>query len=120
MLELHITLPMVPPSNNLFIGRENRWEYQSQKKAWAALVRAKCGFIPQNPIPKARVEIFYYFVDNRRRDPDNYSGKFILDGLVRAGIIKDDSFSCVRLALSAAVDKERPRTEITVTEVENV
>ena len=50
-----------------------------------------------------------------RRDPDNYSGKFILDGLVKAGIIADDSFSNIDLRLCGKVDKKNPRTEIEIT-----
>ena len=45
---------------------------------------------------------------------DNYSGKFILDGLVSAGIIQDDSFQCIDLRLKADYDKKNPRTEVEV------
>lgn len=38
----------------------------------------------------------------------------ILDGLVRSGILLDDSFSCIELVLLGGYDKENPRTEITV------
>ena len=58
----------------------------------------------------------YYFPDKRRRDSDNFSGKMILDGLTRAGIIEDDSFDHVRLVLCGGYDKENPRTEIEVEE----
>lgn len=116
MLEYRYTIPRIPPSNNEYIGRTNRWEYQHDKKMWAALVKAHCRPAPEQPIAVGGVEIFYYFVDNGRRDPDNFSGKFLLDGLVKAGIIKDDSFGCIELTLKAAVDKENPRTEITVRE----
>ena len=50
----------------------------------------------------------------QRHDPDNYSGKFILDGLREAGIIEDDSFSNIELQLCGSYDKENPRTEIEV------
>ena len=40
----------------------------------------------------------------------------ILDGLVKAGVIVDDSFGNIELVLSAGVDKEKPRVEITVKE----
>ena len=52
----------------------------------------------------------------QRHDPDNYNGKFILDGLREAGIIEDDSFKNIELQLCGAYDKENPRTEITVKE----
>ena len=69
---------------------------------------------PREPLKKSRVTIIYYFKDRRRRDPDNYSGKFILDGLVRSRIIEDDCFSCIDLYLRGNVDKENPRTEILI------
>ena len=58
--------------------------------------------------------IKYYFKTRVRHDPDNYSGKFILDGLVKAGILQDDSFNNIQLILKASVDKEKPRTEINI------
>ena len=71
---------------------------------------------PPEPLEKATVRIKYYFTDRRRRDPDNYSGKMILDGLVRAGIISDDSFLCIDLQLQAVYDKGG-YTEIFIEEV---
>lgn len=62
----------------------------------------------------ARVRIDYYFADSRRRDPDNYCGKLLLDGLTRAGAIADDDFSHIALEVRGHVDRENPRTEITV------
>lgn len=38
----------------------------------------------------------------------------ILDPLVKEGIIVDDSFSHIRLMLSATVDRDNPRTEVYV------
>lgn len=108
------TIPEIPPSNNRFIGRMNRWEYQKQKKYWANLIAAICRPKPRTPLEKAVVKLCYYFPDKRRRDPDNYSGKMILDGLVAEGIIKDDSFTNIDLLLSGKYDRLLPRTEITI------
>ena len=116
---LTYTIPEIPPSNNKFIGRTNRWEYQDVKKQWAKLIQFMCCPKPPEPLTNVTVKITYYFKDRIRRDPDNYSGKMILDGLVRAGILKDDSFNCINLVLSASVDKKRPRTEITIYEEDN-
>lgn len=57
---------------------------------------------------------YILFCTRQRHDPDNYNGKFILDGLREAGIIEDDSFSNVELQLCGSYDKENPRTEIEV------
>lgn len=91
--------------------------YQEEKQKWAWLVQAAIKKKLSKPIEKAVVNITYYFPDKRRRDPDNYSGKFVLDGLTKAGIIKDDSFSNIDLILKGKVDRDNPRTEIEIKEV---
>jgi Holliday junction resolvase RusA-like endonuclease len=106
----------VPPSNNKFSGRKNVWEYRNEKKDWEQLVAAKCTPKPSKPFEHAVVKLTYYFKTRGRRDPDNYSGKFILDGLVKAGIIIDDSFGHIKLELSGSYDKYNPRTEIEIME----
>lgn len=112
----HYSIPDIPPSNNKFIGRNNRWEYQKVKKHWAKLIALCCNPKPIAPILRSIVGITYHFTDNRRRDPDNYSGKMILDGLKGSGIIEDDSFKCIQLKLNAVCDKGG-YTEITIEEV---
>lgn len=37
------------------------------------------------------IKLYYYFPTNRRRDRNNYSGKVLLDALVRDGWITDDN-----------------------------
>lgn len=115
-----IRLPFIPPSFNRVAGR-NEWEYREQKKRITEHVRLLAlQHRPKTPIDKAIVTIRYYFPDARRRDPDNYSGKFLLDGLTKAGIIVDDSFNHITLRLEAYCDPARPRTEIVVEEVPDV
>lgn len=110
-MKFHYIIPDIPPSNNEFIGRNNRWEYQDIKKQWAQLIAVYCRPKPPEPLPRAAVTLEYHFRDKRRRDPDNYSGKMILDGLTAAGIIADDSFKCIDLRLRAVCDG-RGETEI--------
>lgn len=112
----HYIIPAVPPSNNEYIGRDNRWKYQQIKKKWALLVAARCRPRPPQPLERSAVTLVYCFGDNRRRDPDNYSGKMILDGLVMAGIILDDSFERIDLTLRR-VYRGAKRTEIIVEEL---
>ena len=96
----------VPPSMNQFNGRTNVQVYRAVKADWTDRVtwqaRARR---PKRPFERAEVLIEYQFQDNRRRDPDNYSGKFILDGLTKGGIIRDDSFQHISLTVRA---KPRP------------
>ncbi len=111
------TVPVIPPSNNEFIGRNNRYNYNAIKKQWQLLIKAICKPLPPNPISKSIVTLVYYFKNRIRRDPDNYSGKLVLDGLVRAGILADDSFDCIELRLKALYSKENPHLEIYIQEV---
>lgn len=116
---MKLVIPDIPPSNNKFMGRGTRYtqsiEYQEEKVKWEWLVRAAVGRNkPRAPIPISKVTLIYYFPTRHRRDPDNYSGKFILDGLVKAGVIKDDSFQCIDLKLIGRHDKDNPRTVIKI------
>ena len=104
---MRITLKGVPPSLNRFAGRQNSWEYRDAKSYWTQLVWAASRASkdrPAKPMEKADVEILYYFPTRSRHDADNYSGKFILDGLVKAGILQDDSFAVIDLVLKADID----------------
>ena len=114
-----ITIDDIPPSNNQFIGKgqQANWRrYQDEKKKWNLLVRSalnRSGY-PAEPLERAYVEITYIFPNRRRRDPDNYAGKMLLDPLVEHGVIKDDSFDVVRLSLHASVKPGIRRTTIEV------
>jgi len=111
-------LPGTPPSNNCFIGRANQWTYRDEKKRWAGIIAALCREKPDKPLRRASVAITYFFPDRRRRDPDNFSGKMLLDGLTSAGVIADDSFANIELSLHAEYDPKRPRTRIDVRELD--
>lgn len=108
----------IPPSNNKYMGKgrqKSNFEYQDEKREWEWLVRAAVGKNkPTKPIERAIVTLTYFFPTKHRRDPDNYSGKFILDGLVKSKVIADDSFDCIDLQIRGKHDKENPRTEISV------
>ena len=106
----------IPPSNNKFKGRKNCFEYRELKKQWEALVYYVCRPKPKKPFDNVIVKITYFFPTRIRRDPDNYNGVFILDGLVKAGILKDDCFGCITLLLDGKHDKNNPRTEIEIIE----
>lgn len=118
---IKLVIPAIPPSNNKFLGNSHSYRpYLTAKEEWHWMIRAallRSGRKPQAPLSRVVVELCYFFPDSRRRDPDNYSGKFILDALVREGVLVDDSFDCITLRLTAKVDKEQPRTEIEIKEM---
>ncbi len=60
---------------------------------------------------------------NGRRDPDNIMGgqKFILDGLVKAGVIQDDGQKYIEsITHRFEVDRKNPRVEVEIEEVEGL
>ena len=113
----------IPPSNNKFMGNSNSFHiYRALKERWFRYI---CLAIdeatkPEKALETAEIIITYYFKDRRRRDPDNYSGKFLLDPLVKLKIIKDDSFNNIKLTLKAYVDNVNPRTEIEVIPIKEI
>ena len=114
---IKIVIKAIPPSNNLFLGNSHNFnEYQRTKQDWHWLIKFAINKRPAKPYESAVVSIKYFFPDRKRRDPDNYSGKMLLDPLVREGILKDDSFKYITLRLEADYCKEDPRTEITIEE----
>ena len=57
-----------------------------------------------------------YYPSALRHDPDNSVPKFILDGLVESGMIVDDDSRHIRLlSMECLVDRNHPRTELTIT-----
>jgi len=72
---------------------------------------------PAEPWRNAVVEYRFYWPDKRRRDRDNAiaSCKAHLDGLVDAGVVRDDSAVTFKPVVFA-VDKEDPRLEIVIEE----
>lgn len=108
------TVLELPPSNNRFIGRTNFREYQRVKRHWEDMIFLFCRPAPEKPLENVTVKLTYFFPDRKRRDPDNYSGKMLLDGLTKAGIIADDCFSNITLELCGEYDKANPRTEIEI------
>lgn len=66
-------------------------------------------------IDKCEIIQTVYYPNNRRHDPDNSVGKFILDGLVQSGLIIDDDSSHIsQLTLRCKTDLKHPRTELLI------
>lgn len=77
--------------------------------------------IKERPIKKP-VMIQYHWVEpNRKRDLDNiaFAKKFINDALVKANILQNDGWrDIVAISDTFAVDKDNPRVEVTITEID--
>lgn len=75
----------------------------------------------EGPIVCCAVDIKIFEPNLQRRDIDNQATS-ILDALVKAGMLVDDSFKCVReLGIRfAGIDRKNPRAEIVITEQASV
>lgn len=121
--EFEHELKMIPSSNNKYIGRHvktNKDYISEKKKIFALIYYSTLKTKPKKPFKKSILQLFYNFPDKKRRDPDNYSGKMIIDALVKSGIIEDDSFKNVLLLIGASFGEvAEPSTIITVQEIDN-
>lgn len=115
---VEIIIPKLPPSLNEWSRKHWRVRHREVTEMTAnlqALVAVKK--LPR--FTKATVQLVYYFRDGRHRDPDNYVPKFLLDGLRKAKIISDDNSTVLRLPQPEfRVNRERPRTEVFISEWE--
>lgn len=108
----------LPTLNEIIaVSKKHHMQYANMKKDFTALVQISAGNLPK--IEKANFEITWYCKD-KRKDKDNIiSGqKFIFDGLVKAGVIRNDGWAEIgHISHKFEVDKYRPRVEVEITEV---
>lgn len=91
----------------------NTVKQREQKRVCVAAREALKGIQFEHPV---QVD-FRWYEENKKRDLDNicFAKKFILDGLVDAGVLKGDSQKYVRgLRDCFLVDKEHPRVEVVI------
>jgi Holliday junction resolvase RusA-like endonuclease len=120
MLTIHLN--DIPPGANE-LHRTNRydvgklraqWKQDAYRVAMNEVNRLKW----RAPNVKAVVSVLFRFPDRKRRDPDNYTAglKGVLDGLVQAGVLRDDDFGSIALQVDAQFGvKQGPELYVTVT-----
>ena len=115
------TIPIIFPSlNEIIESSKTHWsKYSKPKKGYTEIVAS---FTRQQlkPVRKYPVEITCHWIcKDRRQDPDNVSAgvKFLLDGLVKAGIIKNDGFNEIKsIHHTFEVDKQNVGVVVTLNE----
>lgn len=88
-----LTIYKLPPTLNE-MNNVHYMKRAKMKEEWEELVIRACRENGIRPMGRASITLELWFPDKRRRDLDNYGGfgfKWILDGLVKAGVLKDDS-----------------------------
>lgn len=114
------TIPCELPSLNEIISASKvHWsEYSKLKKEFTKLV-AILARIRLRPV-QGRVSIeFLWYCKDRRRDPDNICSakKFIIDGLILGGVLKNDGWRQISsFSDDFLVDKNGPRVEVVLYE----
>ena len=100
-------------------GRGSANAYHRVKKQWTNTVAVQClsAGLRRQPF-KGPVRICLDWIEpNRRRDRDNVScgAKFVIDGLVAAGVISSDGWNTLySIVTTWAVDKNRPGVAVTI------
>lgn len=109
----------LPSMNEIIAAAKKHYiMYSKMKKKYTGLV-ADCSE-GLSPLGKVDIEITWY-CKNKRKDKDNIIAgqKFILDGLVESGVIKNDGWSEVGNIFHVfGIDKRSPRIEVRLKEVE--
>ena len=111
----------LPDLNQIIAESKNHWgSYSSMKKANTQLVAFCTKQATKRKYKKIDLDITWY-CKNKRKDKDNIMAgglKMILDGLVVAGVIKNDGWAHIgSINNHFEVDKNNPRVEIKITEV---
>lgn len=104
--------------------RQNRYRAADMKRRWTNVV-ADLATQKREPKHDGRVRVFIRCYErDERRDADNVEAfvkKCSLDGLVRAGVIVDDSRKWLAgCSCDVLTDREFPRIEIQVVDAEEV
>ena len=122
MSDQEITIPgELPNLNAALAGAKRHWssyaqikKTQTNKVAWIAKGQL-------TPITPPINLIFFWVTKTRRVDPDNVShgAKYIIDGLVNAGILPNDGRKVIRSLthLFPEPDKKAPRVTVRLIEI---
>jgi len=108
-----IDRPTHPSMNKWMIMKRPQMNDTKQKwKEFTVWIVKKNG-LENKMIEECEMTFISYFKTKIRKDVDNTSPKFVLDGFPEARlIIDDDSLHLTSLTLKCGYDKLRPRTEI--------
>ncbi|MEN1968999.1 RusA family crossover junction endodeoxyribonuclease [Lentibacillus sp. N15] len=109
----------LPTTNEIIdLSKKHYMQYSEMKRTYTGLVSMIARRLPN--VKKADFQITWHCKD-KRKDKDNIMGgqKFIFDGLVHAGVIKNDGWSQIGdVDHRFKVDKGNPRIEVLLLNVE--
>ena len=119
-----LIVPGPLPGLNEYIEAERRNKYAAanmKRRTESAIISAAKEQLRGVRLTRPVVMRYTWVERNRRRDRDNvaFARKFVQDALVRCGVLRGDGWKEIAGFTDAfAVDRERPRVEVTLREVE--
>jgi len=124
---MRFTIPgELPDLNTIIAESKAHWgSYSSLKRAETervAWLAKELRRLRSKPVQRALLRITWY-CPNRRKDPDNIEAgaKFVLDGLVKAGILQNDGWKQIAgIEHEFRVDPDNPRVEVEIIPLEEV
>lgn len=114
----------LPDLNKIIDVSKKHWaKYYAFKKRFTGLVKLLAIRANLRPVERYPVALAIdWYCKDRRKDPDNiaHAKKYILDGLVEAGILQSDGFKCIMgFKDSFFIDKRNPRIEVKIKNFNN-
>lgn len=111
--------PSKKNSRNLFIRNGKQVNIPNKKYLeWEQNAMQELSIYKGQADGKVMIDYMFYVVDRRRRDLSNMI-QSVEDVLVKKGLIKDDAWEYVCIgSADAAVDKDNPRVEFSIHELE--
>lgn len=123
MTQQFFTIAATLPGLNeiIKVSKAHPMAYSNMKKTWGATVEGALRQYKLKPM-RGPVSVHFFWVEpTKRRDPDNIrtGSKFILDALVKAGILPTDGQKTVwKITDAFRCDKKNPRVDVILTQVE--
>lgn len=122
MRSVVIRFTSVYPSLNKILRMHHR-KRNALKREYQRAVGAEIKAANVEPFPgKVRIELDILFESPAaiKRDADNYQPKWLLDALVKNGVIKDDDPRVIPepLSIKFVLGEPRPGVDVRITEVE--
>ena len=110
---LKITMYQIHPSLNRWTNWHHMKKHQV-KKDWEDEICLLLIKYKRLQLEKAEISITYY-TPNYQSDRDNFTPKFVMDGLVKSGLLADDNRNIVKPTWDFGLATiEDQRTEITI------